>query len=81
VFLFFSASLFPFDISAAVALLVASAALNAVFDPPTQSLCYLKYLFYLLSYIYSEKRVLIPEKRVLIPEKRVLIPEKRVLIR
>ena len=60
--------------------MVAVAALKAVFFSATQTLCYLKSLFYLLSYIYSEKRVLISEKRVLISEKRVLISEKRVLI-
>ncbi len=72
-FLFFSAFLFPFGILPASALLVASAVLNAVFDLSTQSLCYLKYLFYLLSYIYSEKKGLIRQKTGLIRQKKGLV--------
>jgi hypothetical protein len=81
VFLFFSAFLFPFGIPPASALLVASAILNAVSDSPTQSLCYLKYLFYLLSYIIGEKRGLVRQKRGLVRQKRGLVRQKRGLVR
>jgi hypothetical protein len=50
------------------------------FFSATQSLCYLKYLSYLLSYIYSEKTGLISEKTGLISEKTGLISEKTGLI-
>jgi hypothetical protein len=74
VFLFFLFSPFPFDI------FPASATLNAVFST-TQSLCYFKSLFYLLSYIYSEKRGLVRQKRGLVRQKRGLVRQKRGLVR
>jgi hypothetical protein len=51
------------------------------FFSTTQSLCICKALFYLLSYLYKEKRVLVRQKRVLVRQKRVLVRQKRVLVR
>jgi hypothetical protein len=60
---------------------VASAFLNAVFDSPTQSLCYLKYLFYLLSYIIGEKKGLVRQKKGLVRQKKGLVRQKKGLVR
>ncbi len=55
--------------------------LDAVFFPATQPLCYLKYLFYLLSYIYSEKKGLIRQKKGLVRQKKGLVRQKKGLVR
>ncbi len=79
VFVFFCFS-FPLWYSSCVSPLGRVSSLNAVSDLPTQSLCYLKYLFYLLSYIYSEKTGLISVETGLIRQKTGLISVETGLI-